>query len=44
LNFIWSTDDQYSLAEDGVYGSAEGAERDFMSELKQFESEQMRFT
>jgi hypothetical protein len=39
LNFIWSTDDQYSLAEDGVYGSVEGVERDFMSELKQFESE-----
>lgn len=39
LNFIYFTTDQYSLAEDGAYGSVEGVERDFIINLNQFEIE-----
>ncbi len=40
LNSIWSTDDEYSLAEDGVYGDTETVATEFINNLKQFESEQ----
>lgn len=40
LNFVYSTDDEYSLAEDGVLGSIEEVDTYFLSSLQNFESEQ----
>ncbi|MGE0086515.1 MAG: hypothetical protein AB7S75_19070 [Desulfococcaceae bacterium] len=40
LNFVYSTDDEYSLAEDGVFGSLEDVDAMFLNNLNEFESEQ----